>query len=629
MDNINAVPEMDTPETNAPKPTKFPIERVRKLIDDLNRYRTGKSMTDMRIKNSEDWWRLRNTQQEQQASISMSAFQAKSAWLHNVIANKHADAVEATPEPNILPREPGDRQEATTLTSIIPVIMEQNEFDRVYSDVMWQKMKCGTGCYKVVWDADKLNGLGDIAIEKVNLLNVFWEPGVTDIQKSKQFFHVEPVDKDVLAGMYPDADLTDNTLLTAKYNTDDPIPDDDKVQVVECYYKHHVGPKAVLHYVKLLGEQVLYASEDDPESAERGLYDHGLYPYVFDPLFPVEGSPCGYGFVDLCKNPQTELDLLKTAFVKNAMVGSVPRYFKRNDANINEKDFLDLTKPIVPVGGMMGQDALRIIDYKPLPGNYLNMYDRTINELRETSGNTETATGSTAAGVTAASAIAALQEASGKGSRDSTLGAYRAYRQVINLVIELIRQFYEMPRQFRITGQFGAEDFVSYSNEGLKMQPMGTFMGQDMGMRLPVFDIKVSPQKRNAYSKLSQNELALQFYGLGFFDPQRVDQALATIDLMEFDGKDELMQKLSRNGTMYQKLVQYMQLSLTFAQQQRPDMVQGLANDIQQFLGGAGAVAGAAGADMQTDMLGGNRPEENSRVQNARSQSAQASQPEA
>ena len=46
-----------------------------------------------------------------------------SGWLHNVIVSKHADAIEAYPEPNILPREESDRAEAKVLSAIIPCVL--------------------------------------------------------------------------------------------------------------------------------------------------------------------------------------------------------------------------------------------------------------------------------------------------------------------------------------------------------------------------------------------------------------------------------------------------------------------------------------------------------------------------
>ena len=608
-------------------------EQVKKFTDVLQKYKAGKVHTENRIVAAESWWKLRNTQEEQKETrIGLDGgFKSVSGWLHNVIVSKHADAMEAFPEPNILPREGGDRGEARMLASIIPCVLEHNHFEATYDDAMWQKLKTGTGAYKVIWDKSKLGGLGDIGIECVNLLNVFWEPGVTDIQKSRYFFHTELWDKDILEQRYPELEgkLKGQTFLSTKFLYDDHVDDENKVTVVEVYYHKYIQGRETLQYCKYVNDIVLYATENEPEMTMSGLYDHGKYPYVFDPLFPIEGSPCGYGYVDLCRNPQTEIDLLKTAFVKNAMVGSIPRYFAQNDAKINEEEFLDLTKPVVHVPNVR-EDALRVVEHKSLDGIYVNVLDRSIQELRETSGNTETSTGNIQSGVTAASAIAALQEASGKGSRDSTQAAYRAFSDIVDMCIELIRQFYDMPRKFRILGEYGAEQFITYTNAGIKPMHQGNDFGEDMGYRLPVFDIKVSAQKKNVYTKVTQNELALQFFKIGFFNPQMTDQALMCLDLMEFDGRDEVMQKVARQGTMFEKLVQYMQLAMTFAQMVRPDMVQGISQDIMNTLGaGAGTPAAGGGVNMvQSDHIAGIGKKEPAGVAKSRERASGASQPE-
>ena len=603
-------------------------EQLKTFLKVLEDYKTGKTNTEARIVASEDWWKLRNsTQEERKTEIGKDGgFKSVSGWLHNVLVSKHADAMEAYPEPNILPRESGDRGEARMLSSIIPCILEQNHFEDTYSDVMWQKVKTGTGAYKVVWDKSKLNGLGDIAVEKVNLLNIYWEPGVTDIQRSRYFFHTELFDKDVLEQMYPELEgkLKGQSFVSTKFLYDDHVPTENKHTVIDVYYHKYIEGRKTLQYCKFVGDVVLYATENDPEWAMRGLYDHGMYPYVFDPLFPIEGSPCGYGYVDLCRNPQTTIDLLNTSFVKNAMVGATPRYFSRGDGSVNEEEFLDLSKPIVHVGSA-SDDALRRIEHNNLDGVYVNVLDRTIQELRETSGNTETATGNVSSGVTAASAIAALQQASGKGSRDSTQGSYRAYSEIVELCIELIRQFYDMPRQFRILGQYGAQEYVTYVNQGLQLQATGASFDDKENFRLPIFDIKVSAQKKNVYTKVSQNELALQFFQLGFFNPQMTDQTLMCLDMMEFDGKDGIMQKVSQNGTMYQKLLQYMQLALTFAQQLDPMSAEVIAQDILKTTGGS--VPAASGGLPQSRAMAGDRGGATTKMENARAKSAEAAQP--
>ena len=625
--------EPQAPETMAPGIQPIGKEQIQKFTQILEKYKGGKARTEQRILQSENWWKLRNSIEEQkQTNIGKDGgFVSKSGWLHNVIVSKHADAVEAYPEPNILPREDGDRAEARILSAIIPCILEQNDFERTYSDAMWQKLKTGTGVYKVIWDAGTLNGLGDIGIERVNLLNIYWEPGVTDIQRSRYFFHTELCDKDVLEEMYPQLEgrLKGNSFYSTKFLYDDSVDTENKVTVIEVYYHKVIQSKRTLQYCKYVNDTVLYATENVPEMAVNGLYDHGEFPYVFDPLYPIEGSPCGYGFVDICRNPQTELDLMKTAFVKSAQVGANPRFFARQDGAVNEEEFLDLSKPIVHVSGNLGEDSLRQIQFSPLNDIYVSLFDRTIQELRETSGNTETSTGNVSSGVTAASAIAALQEASGKGSRDSTKAAYRAYGEIVNMCIELIRQFYDLPRQFRVVGQYGMEQYISYSNSGLKPQHQGNDFGTDMGYRLPVFDIKVSAAKQSVYTRVSQNELALQFFQLGFFNPQMTDQALMCLELMEFDGKDTVMQKVAQNGTMFQKLVRYMKTALALAARAEPEMAQGIMQDIAMTVGNSGAAAGGASAQMfQSDNIAGIGKKENAMVANAREKSSGAAQPD-
>ena len=594
---------------------------VRKLTRKLQQYKASKVRLEQRVVAAENWWKLRNEMEEMKvSSLADGGFRSKSGWLHNVIVSKHADGMEAYPEPNILPRERDDVEEAHRLASIIPVVIEQNHFEDIYSEALWAKLKYGTGVYKVIWDPDKMNGLGDISIVKVDLLNLFWEPGIENIQASKYFFHTSLEDNETLEGQYPElkGKLKGSTFTATRFLYDDTVSTSGKSTVIECYYKKWIDGKQELHYVRYVGDIVLYSSENKG----KPLYNHGLYPFVFDSLFPVEGAPYGYGFVDLCNNPQTAIDLMDSAFIRNTMVGAMPRYFKRQDAGVNEEEFLNLSKPLVAVDGNLGDDALKIIDFRPLSGNYIDYLRNRVNELRETSGNTETATGSTSQGVTAASAIAALQEASGKGSRDSTKTSYRAYSEVINLVIELIRQFYVLPRQFRIVGASGAEDFVTYSNKKLQPQQQGTLAGVELGMRLPVFDIKVRPQKASTYTKMSQNELAIQFYNLGFFNPQQADQTLMCLDMMDFDGKDNIRQKVNEMSTMYRENIQLKQLILSLAMKYEPDMAQGLA---ARFTGQQMPVAPQKiRGDVDLEKVNTN---EATHVMNARAQAREASQP--
>ena len=533
----------------------------------LQKYKEGKANLETRIVENEQWYKLRHW--ECMRKTKQQDVQPTSGWLFNSIANKHADAMDNFPSPNILPREEGDKAEAEMLTSIVPVILDHCEFEQTYSDVWNYKLKTGTGVYGVFWDSSKLNGLGDINIKKVDIINLFWESGIQDIQKSRHFFHVELADNDALIGMYPQLQgkLGTATMNIAKYFYDDNVDTTNKSVVVDWYYKKAgMGGKTVLHYCKYVNDEVLFATENEPEKYPNGWYDHGLYPFVFDTLYPVEGTPCGFGYIDIGKDAQAYIDRGNQAVLKNMLANASPRYFSRNGGGVNEEEFADLSKEIVHVDGNLGQDSIMPIQPNTLNNIYLQVLTSKVDELKEVTGNRDISTGGTTSGVTAASAIAAMQEAGSKLSRDNNKASYRAFRKICLMIIELIRQFYDMPRCFRIMGKNGAARYVQYSNANITPQFQGIEMGVDMGYRLPLFDIEVTAQKQSPYSKMSQNELALQFFGAGFFNPQISDQALACLEMMDFDRKQFIMQRIAQNGTMYQQMMAMQQQMMMLAQ---------------------------------------------------------------
>jgi hypothetical protein len=562
--------------------------------------------------------------------------QPTSAWLFNCIANKHADAMDNFPSPNILPREEGDKAEAEMLTSIIPVVLEQCEFEETYSDVMNYKLKTGTGVYGVFWDKNKMNGLGDISIRKIDLINLFWEPGIMDIQKSRNLFHVELADNDILREAYPQLQgkLGTATMDITKYVYDDKVDTNDKSIVVDWYYKKNVNGKTVLHYCKYVNDVVLYATENDPECADRGWYDHGLYPFVFDPLFITEGTPTGFGYIDVGKDSQAYIDRGNQAIMKNMLANAKPRHFIRDDGAVNEEEYADLDNDFVHVDGNLGQDSILPIQGKPLNDIYVSVINNKIDELKETTGNRDISTGGTTSGVTAASAIAAMQEAGSKLSRDNNKASYRAFRKMCLMVIELIRQFYDMPRKFRILGENGAAQYVQYSNAGILPQYQGVEHGVDMGYRLPLFDIEITAQKQSPYSKMSQNELALQFFGQGFFNPQMADQALACLEMMDFDRKQFIMQRIAQNGGMYQQMLMMQQQMLQLAQLADQSNGTNLAEQIASGIMGGAPVAPIDGSTNpaqkveETEALGGKEgKKESTHTKKARQRVADSTDP--
>lgn len=534
-----------------PQRPRIGTEEVRRAADILRRYHAGKRQLEQRIIDNEQFWKLRHWQQMEKTGQGGNPAdpQPTSGWLVNCILSKHADAMDCYPEPTVLPREPGDREEAGKLTRILPVILKKNGFKRTYSSAWWYKLKSGCAVYGVFWDAGKLNGLGDISIRRMDLLNLFWEPGVTDIQDSPHFFSTELQDREALEERYPQAkgkaDRGGWTL--SRYLYDDAVDTSGKVLVVDWYYHTRENGRRVLQYCKFVGDTVLYATENDPDMRNRGWYDHGRYPFVFDVLFPEEGTPTGYGYVDLCKSPQKQIDLMNQAILKNTLASATPRFFVRSDGAVNENEYADWTRPFVHTNGNLGSDSIAPIQTAGLDSVYVAILQSKIAEMKETAGNRDVANGGTAGGVTAATAIAALQEAGGKLSRNMIDDGYEAFSDVVTLCIELIRQFYSLPRQFRLLGVMGQEEFVSYDSRGL--QPQAVDDGVVSGYRVSEFDLEVSAQDENPYKTMEYNQLALQLFQMGFFRADMADQALRCLELMDFKNKDRLMSSILRGQT--------------------------------------------------------------------------------
>lgn len=571
-----AVEEAETLNPTVADDNGLPMELtddtlVRRCEELLQKYKSGKQQLEKRIIEDERWYRLRHNAAH---SNNPGDPQPASAYLFNMIANKHADAMDNMPSLAVLPREESDKPSADTLSDILPVVLEQNDFEQVYSDMWWYKLRSGTGCMGVFWDNSKLNGLGDVVVRSLDLLNLFWEPGITDLQKSRNVFFVTLHDADQLRQQYPQLqEATEGRHLygsgsvsLAEYVHDESIDKSNTLMMIDWYYKRLVGSRTILHYCKICAGKVLFCSEREP-GYENGYYDHGKYPFVLDPLFPVPESPAGFGYIDICKGAQMYIDKLDHALLKNTIMGAKPRFWQKQDGMVNVEEYADTERDFVTYNGNGNpNDSIAQIPTTQLNAYAVTMREAKIEELKDVTANRDFSNGGTTGGVTSFSAIQALRETGSKQSRDMIASAYRAFAQVGYLCIDLMRQFYTEERTFRITGARGEQQFTTFSGQQIGAQMTGDAM-TGISERVPVFDIKVVAQKSDPFSSAVQNERAQSLYQMGFFNPQMADQALMTLDMMEFEGIDRVKSKISEQGTMVQKMQQLGQLALAMAAQ--------------------------------------------------------------
>ena len=521
----------------------------------LKQYRMGKQALDSRLYEEEQWWRSRY------GSFSTVTHTGRgrptSAWLFNSVSNKHADLCDHIPTCAVLPRDPADEATAALLTDILPVIADRCDFEHTYAINSWSKLKHGVAAYGVFWNPTLENSLGDVDIRRVDVMNLYWEPGVEDIQESPHLYLVGLENTADLRAKYPilrEKPAHETVEAGGSYLFGDRTAAGDKTAVVDWYYRTTgADGKTRLHYAKFTGDVLLYASENDPAYRDRGWYDHGMYPIVLDVLFPEEGSPVGYGLIAVGRNPQAYIDELDGHLLEYANWASRVRYWAKRSLGINEKDFLNPDKLIVEVEGDIDEEKLRQITLSPMDSALTELRRMKIDELKETTGTRDISTGGTTQGVTAASAISALQEAGNKTSRDCITGSHRAYEQIMCRAIELIRQFYVGTRTFRVSGRStdgltAACRYIRYANTDMSDRTVGLGADGQPRFHRPLFDLEVRAERNTPLDRTERNEMMLRLYEDGLFAPGREAEALRALSGMDFEGIDSLRLSLRQEG---------------------------------------------------------------------------------
>ena len=514
---------------------KVSYDFIEKAWNSYIRYRSDKEQLHARIKlNMSSYRAAYSAMYDERTNNTVP----KTAYILSTVENKYADYMDNFPVPNFLPRERNDEELARNLSKILPVQLDIADFKEAYKRDIRQKLICGTGIYGVFYDREG----GGINIRNLDILNVFCDMNVRDVQNSQFLFITEAVDNSILKRRYPAfAELFDGDVTCDGYEADRNRTD--RSEIVDCYYKK---PEGGVHLIKFCRENVICASED-MQGYENGLYAHGLYPVVFDVMYPEADNPFGFGIVDTTRNPQQYIDRLDAAILKNALLSSSPKWLINRNSGINKEEFADMSREIIEANNV-DELHVRRIETGGISNGIMQHRNHKIQELKEVSANRDVSAGGTASGVTAASAITALQEAGDKQSRAMISDSYDAYKKVVSMVISLMRQFFDKERVFRITNPDGTNDYKSFNGKELaKKEEVCDALGFAIGSKYKniEFDIDIVPQKQNAFKREANNQTIISLWKSGFFDPKRLEMSLLALPFIHFDGKDAVVSAMS------------------------------------------------------------------------------------
>ena len=508
--------------------SKITKEFAAKALSTFQKYKSEKEPLNQRVRENDYWYKARYGRLINPAA---NETEPSTAFIFSAIENKFSDAIDNFPMPNILEREPGDKELSDILSKIIPVQLDIADFKKAYKTNWRRKLKHGTGVYGVFYKN------GEIKISSVSLLNVYCDMHVENVQDSQFLFIVNAVDNEELKKAYPKHREKFCGSATVE-GFDGAHEIDGRTEIIDCYYKK----EGKLHCIKFCGSEVIEATEDGDYPG--GIYSHGMYPVVFDVLYPEEDSPFGFGVIDIAKNPQAYIDRMDGAIIKNAILSSKIRFLIKDSGAVNEEEVLDYSNDIIHVAGSVDNDSIRELQVSGLPAYVMSHRSRKIEELKEVVGNRDFQQGSTSKGVVAASAITALQEAGNKLSRSSIDDAFDCYKEIVIMVIELMREFFEDKHIYRITGDGGNVEFAEFKSD---MMYKKSSLPDSWNRKDPIrFDVEIVPQKQNPFQRESNNNTIIQLWQTGFFKPEFSDSALIAMEAMSFDGKEKIIDSIKK-----------------------------------------------------------------------------------
>lgn len=573
-------------------------ELVAKAYGRLQIWRDGCREMHERAKESRKIILLQDPRQDEGRKTDKKTIQLQT--LKSTFNNCIADQMDNMPEALMVPETKELTDVADDLTDLVRFILNQNNYELVHRRRVEDFFCTGTAVTQIAWDKDMDHGKGNVAVLRWPIEAFLWDPAAESIQDARALFKVswhpmswyEQHYPDKFEEMGSDETVYSDLAVPESQETDQP-GDEQKAMLIEYWYRLYDAKKRryTINVAYLAGGVLLEKAED--------VYSHGMYPFVVDAFTPIEGVPVGEGMVQELVPMMRYINRYASYIDMNLRMASKGRLLVNRNAGIDKEALLDWENDVVE-GDRIDASALQWMQTTPFTGMVTSQMLQLQNDIKQDSGQNQFTRGETAGGVTAASAISALQEAGGKITRMRTNALNSGFREIVEQVMWLISQFYDQDRVLFVTGRKEGE------LKEVDASPEHLFGRRKSGMiPPPPYTVQVQVQRRNPLRQQAQNELFMQAYSMSAQAGQ-VFPLSVLFELLQVDGKDKILPVLRQTDAITQQM-QQMHEQNQMLTQQNAELQQSIAgleqlNDqyAAQMRGGASAMYPA---EQATDSL--------------------------
>lgn len=510
--------------------------------------------------------------------------------LKSTINNCVADQMDNTPEALMLPERPEVEPIASEMTDVVRFILDTNNYESYHRRRVEDFFITGTAVTQIAWDADMDNGEGNVSMLRVPVENMVWDPEAEDIQDARAIIKVSWHPLSWFAEHYPDKAMYINDERNQHSQVGMPesaqsltSPQEGRALLIEYWYRRYKNGKYTINAAFLAGGALLDKYED--------VYAHGKYPFVFDAFTQIPGQPVGEGMVYELTPMMRYINRYAHYIDENLRYSCKNRMLVRKGAEIDLKQLSDWNQNLVE-GEQIDDDSVRWFDTKPLTGMVNTQMLQFQNDMKMDSGQNQFSRGETSGGVTAATAISALQEAGGKITRMRTAILSAGLKKVVEQILWLVAQFYTEDRERLIIGEDQERRTIHLNADHL----MGQHKKKGDGLLpAPPYVVQIQIQRRNPLRVAAQNDLMIQAYTMAAQAGQNFP--LSTLfELLVVDGKDRVLPKIREMEEQTQML---QQLQMQAQQLQKEN------NNLKTSLTSYANNLGADTSDLQDASFGG------------------------
>lgn len=540
--------------------------------------------------------------------------EARPSYRHSEVINLIFRAIQsevpiltdALPKPEFLPKEPSDFELSKILNDILDCDWTSGNWSFNFTEALYDSHLYGTGFCKIGYDPEINDGIGGITFKSADPFYQFPDPYSKNINEESRFYiEAEPKDIEVLKQLYPkhaqfiEADLVD--IMRKEKGMSDQVkfksPTDNRTVLegssayeleaknealeVTCYVKDmeseeeevpgEMGPDGQASpstYIKKLkyplGRCLVVINgvlvKDEPVKE-----DNGKYPYIRLVNYILPREFWGISEVEQLESPQKIFNKLLSFTLDVLTLMGNPIWVVDNTSGVDTDNLFNRPGLIVekePGSEVRREEGVQLQPY------VLQMIDRMKTWFDDISGSTDVSRGVRPEGVTAASAIEALQNAQQTRLRQKSRNIDAFVQDFGQMYLSRVFDRYDVPRVFRITNNDNSQKYFKFHVEKrsdehgteqtvAKIRPFNQgadgkyYEGLEKEYEIrKMFDVKISMGSALPFEKNKLEDQSFKLFEAGIIDAQEVlkniryPNAEALLDRMQQKADAEAMAEM-------------------------------------------------------------------------------------